>query len=70
MQVLERMIGVELNNICESFFHSAETGYTQPEEECNDREAEQESGDVNGAFSTQNAPAETVDYAHHGIETI
>lgn len=53
------------NQIRKSFFHTAETGYAQPEEENDDSEAEHEAGYVNGAFTAEDAPAETVDYSHH-----
>ena len=59
-----------LNQICKGFFHLPETGYAQPEEEGNDGEAEQEAGQVNGAIAAEDAPAETVDHPHHGIEAV
>ena len=59
-----------LNKICKGFFRLAEAGYAQPEEEGNDGETEHEAVYVNGAIAAEDAPAETVDHPHHGIEAV
>jgi len=66
----ERMIGPELNQIRKGFFHLPETGNSQKEKESNNGKAYQEARKIKWAFRAENAPAETVNHARHGIETV
>ena len=59
-----------LYQICKSFFHPAETGDAQPEEESDDSKAEHEAGQINRTVAAEDAPAEAVDDPHHGIEAV
>ena len=51
-------------------FHLAKPADTQPQEECDDGEAENKARPVEGTSSTKNAPTEAIDHANQRIQTI
>jgi len=56
-----------LDQIGEGLFRSPETGDAQVEEEGNDEQTEEKTGEIEGAVPAEEAPAEPVDDAYHGI---
>jgi len=59
-----------LDQIGKGFFRFPEAGDAQVEGEGDDDQTEKEAGKVKGAVSAQEAPAEAVDYPHHGIDVV
>jgi hypothetical protein len=58
------------NQVREAFFHFSELPDAEPEEEGGDDKAEAESGPVDGGLAAEEAPAEAIDDADHGVERI
>ncbi len=58
------------NQIRKALFHFAELPDAEPEEEGGNGEAEAEGGPVDGGLAAEEAPAEAVDDADHGVEGV
>ena len=59
-----------LYQIGKGFFRFPEAGDAQVKEDGNDDQAEEKAGEVEGAVSAEETPAEAVDNPHHGIEAV
>src|SRR5258708_21175139 len=61
---------MDSNHVCESLLHHSESPRAQPQEHRDHGQAQPESGPINAAFATEDAPSKAIDNPDHGVERI